>query len=73
MVENSNGQYPPCYVCAQDVKKAHGMVGAEGPMCSRECARAYFIGRQIAGMRGVLVAYLQAQQSGQVRGLVLPP
>lgn len=60
---NENGQHPLCFVCGQEVKqKVYGPANAEGPMCTRECARAYFIARQIATVRGVFVEYLKAQQ-----------
>lgn len=72
MMNQNNGQQPnpPCYICGQEVRKAHGMVGAEGPLCSRDCARVYFLARQVAGVRGSLVEYLKAQQ--QKSGLVVP-
>lgn len=64
MNRSSNGEQPysPCLVCGQDVKKVHGMDGAEGPLCTRECARAYFIARQIASVRGALMGQQQGQR-----------
>lgn len=62
MMTNENSQHPPCFVCGQVVKKVCGPQNAEGPMCTRECARAYFVARQIATVRGMLEHYLKAQQ-----------
>ena len=70
---NQNGQHPPCHVCGQPalVDKHYGPAKPEGPLCGKDCARAYFIGLQIAMVR---VALLQGQQPAQQQGpqIVVP-
>ena len=56
-----NGQNPPCLICGQEMKqgRVYGPADGEGPLCSRECARTYFVARQIASVRSALIDYLK--------------
>lgn len=74
-MDRQDGQFErrPCFICGQEVKgKVFGPAKAEGPMCGRECARAYFIGLQVASVRGAIIGMITAAEQQAGSGLVTP-